>query len=227
VDIPAWLPNWLERTDYPSPISRLEWAWQFLRRNLEYQRAWKRHIEPHYDPSEISEPIDRQRRLRRVGRVQLKETSLFLEQFRIATYPPPAPSESTAKLRFVAIRYAQKPKNRLSAYAPHITLENDEVLVVFDLAQSIEQQLGDTKELLASLPRPRPFRAALKQYQRYLRVLDAKAVGASNDDIARRLYPHLANDYPDKDGNRQVRKDLKTAKRLRDHDYWRIAIGGE
>ena len=225
MDVPGWLPNWLEKTGYPSPsgTSRLEWAWQFLRRNTAYQLAWEQHIQADYDPSEIAELMDRKRRLKRVGRVQLDETRHFWERFRISTYPPPAPSEPTAKLGFGAIRYAQKPA-KLKAYAPKISLEDNEILVLFDLTQSIEHQLDDTKELLASFTPPRKFRARVLQYQRYLRLLDAKAVGASNKVIAPVLYP-TAKDF--NDAKRRIGKDMGAAKRLRDHDYWRIAVGGE
>jgi len=41
--IPEWLPNWQDETSYSFPDSenlRL-WAWEFLRRNPEYQKAWQ------------------------------------------------------------------------------------------------------------------------------------------------------------------------------------------
>jgi hypothetical protein len=225
VDIPAWLPNWLQQSEYPSPssASRLEWAWQFLRRNYEYQQAWEEHTRPHYDPSDLSEPIDskssRKLPLKRVDRPQLLETRLFQEQFRIGTSPPPAPSEPTAKLGFVAIRYAEV----RGEHTPRIPVGHDQVLVLFNLNLSIDRQLADAKELLKSFKR-RQFRARVDQYQRYLRLLDAKAVGASNADIARVLYPR-AKDI--NDAKNRIRKDMRIAKRLRDHDYWRIAVGGE
>jgi hypothetical protein len=227
VDIPAWLPNWREQSEYPSPsgTSRLEWAWQFLRRNAEYQQAWEQHTPPHYDPSDLSEAIDSKSSrmpLRRLGRPQLEETRVFQEQFRIGTYPPPAPSEPTAKLGFVAIRYAEI----RGEYTPRIPLGDDQLLVLFHLNLSIERQVADARKLLTSLRRGQ-FRASVDQYQRYLRLLDAKAVGASNADIAQVLYPGVKNIFPDYDAKNRIRKDMRIAKRLRDHDYWLIALGGE
>jgi hypothetical protein len=150
---------------------------------------------------------------------------IFERRFRIATYPPPAPSEPTANLAFIAIIYGLKSKGR----QPNITLQDDQVLVVFDLSQSIDKQLADARELLltSSHGRDRQFRARVEPYRRYLRLLDAKAVGANNTVIAQVLYPRTKNEYPGLEGNRRVRKDLKIAERLRDHDYWRIALGGE
>jgi hypothetical protein len=36
---PAWLPDWRDPSKYPDPksIAPLQWAWEFLRRNAEYQ----------------------------------------------------------------------------------------------------------------------------------------------------------------------------------------------
>jgi len=227
VDIPAWLPNWREQNEYPSPstASRLEWAWQFLRRNPEYQQAWEQHIRPHYDPSDLSEAIDSKSshmRLRRLDRPQLEETRVFQEQFRIGTHPPPAPSEPTAKLGFVAIRYAEI----RGEYTPRIPPGDDQVLMLFHLNLSIERQFADARKLLTSLRR-RQFHASFDQYQRYLRLLDAKAVGASNADIAQVLYPTVENIFPAYDAKNRIRRDMRIARRLRDHDYWRIAVGGE
>jgi hypothetical protein len=146
VNRPAWLPDWTKQSEYPAATgsSRLEWAWQFLRRNPEYQRAWERYIRPDYDPSELSEPLDHGRRRMRVGRVRVEENRIFEKKFRIGTYPPPAPSEPTAKLDFIAISYALKSKRWEEEIAP----EDDQVLVLFDLDQSIEKQLADARVLL-------------------------------------------------------------------------------
>ena len=37
--IPTWLPNWKNSDEYPNPKNTIadQWAWEFLRRNPEYQ----------------------------------------------------------------------------------------------------------------------------------------------------------------------------------------------
>ncbi|HEX6296868.1 MAG TPA: DUF6499 domain-containing protein, partial [Burkholderiales bacterium] len=41
----AW-PRWEEATDYPPPDLPLEgWAWEFLRRNEDYQKQWKYYVD--------------------------------------------------------------------------------------------------------------------------------------------------------------------------------------
>src|ERR1700739_3527049 len=56
---PPWLPDWLDQSQYPSDTTRLEWAWQFLRRNPEYQRFWAELIKPQYDPAHVDWSLQR------------------------------------------------------------------------------------------------------------------------------------------------------------------------
>jgi hypothetical protein len=39
-----WLPNWRNKSEYPDPkqMNNLRWAWEFLRRNREYQQDYER-----------------------------------------------------------------------------------------------------------------------------------------------------------------------------------------
>ena len=44
---PKWLPDWQNQSQYPlATATRLDWAWQFLRRNPEYQEFWSNLIAP-------------------------------------------------------------------------------------------------------------------------------------------------------------------------------------
>jgi len=42
---PDWLPDWKDVTKYPDPkekkLSGRVWAWEFLRRNPQYQELWE------------------------------------------------------------------------------------------------------------------------------------------------------------------------------------------
>jgi hypothetical protein len=39
---PEWLPDWKDENKYPDPneAGNRVWAWEFLRRNSEYQKLW-------------------------------------------------------------------------------------------------------------------------------------------------------------------------------------------
>jgi Uncharacterized conserved protein (DUF2285) len=100
----------------------------------------------------------------------------------------------------------------------------------FDLDRPIEAQLKRAKELLARQAAQSErvkFRLRSDQYPKYLRLLDAKAADASTSKIAELIYPQVNNKYPEYEGNRRARDDLKIAERLRDRDFRRIAAGGE
>jgi Proteobacterial transcriptional regulator-like domain len=243
---PRWLPDWekdLHKYPKPTEKSRVERAWQFLRRNPEYQKMWTELIRPHYKRADVIASLARASReagFRRIStfrpRYRLEEIRYSLEpfkrQFGIGTVPP-EPAEPTAKLEFSAafIRYGRRPFPwpRPGSVQFGLPLINDgEILVWFDLKWPIEQQLANVKRLLrtyAAGKKLEPFRFQPKAYQRYLRLLDARAAGATNAKIASILYSHLSNAYPDRAASRQLRDDLQTAVRLRDRDFWRIAVG--
>ena len=238
---PFWLPDWTDPNNYPDPTntSRLEWAWQFLRRNQEYQRLWAKLIKPHYDPALVDASLaraDREAGFRSVSnRPRLPEElelDEFLQGFGIYTVPPD-PSEPRAKLRFKSTRFAQSGRRGTApgwVYKITTTLDDDEVLIWFDLDRPIETQLKKAKELLtrsAAKKGHRQFRFRPEQYAKYLRLLDAKAVDARSSNIAKLIYPRVKNTYPDYEGKRRVRDELKIAERLRDRDFRRIAAGGE
>ena len=245
--VPPWLPNWQNPIQYPDPTkaSRLDWAWEFLRRNPQYQLLWTKLIKPHYDRAHVDRSLrgratsaqkvsDRVRPFLRVTAGDYDLTP-FREQFGITTVPPD-PSEPTAKLRFEAefIRYARKPLERPGrpgwVYNVPAALQGHEVLVWFDLRWPISAQLNRAKELLAAEARRLPnvfrFRYRPDQYANYLRLLDARVVKAKDPHVAKVFYPNLPDAYPEYHGSHQVRADRAIAEVLRD-DPWRIVAGGQ
>lgn len=250
---PRWLPDWekdLHKYPKPTEKSRLEWAWQFLRRNPQYQRLWAQLIKPKYDPEDVTRSLARASRETGFRPISTFRRRYYLEEIRYSLEPfkrqfgigtvPPDPAEPTAKLQFSAafIRYANRPfpwPRPGSAEYQSPLVKDAEVILWFDLNWPLDQQLANAKKFLtaratqltarATQKALKPFRFQPKGYQRYLRLLDARAVGAKNSEMARILYPHLRNEYPEYDGNRQVRSDLRTAERLRDRDFLRI-VGG-
>jgi len=70
-----WLPDWQDTTQYPDPKttpSRV-WAWEFLRRNQQYQKLWEK----------LTDQYDR----KQIKRREVIET--FAHEFGIiAPYPP-------------------------------------------------------------------------------------------------------------------------------------------
>src|SRR5262249_37797114 len=160
---PLWLPDWKDKDNYPGPgTTSSQWAWQFLRRNSEYQRMWLELIRPHYNPAHVEESfrlaVEREKQREIVSdrvRVQLVDYPVppFLERFRISTVPPD-PAEPDAKLLFAPqiTRYARKPVGRSGTgpgwvYQIPVVLRDHDVLVWFDLKRAITPQLREAKRL--------------------------------------------------------------------------------
>jgi hypothetical protein len=244
---PSWLPSWTNQTKYPAKASRLDWAWEFLRRNPEYQKLWSQLIAPNYDPRHVTMNLKRtpalaQKVYDRV-RTPIKKSfrdypfDRFRAQFGIISVPL-NPSERKARILFATIRYARKPLKRGGmppgwTYSVPTALQDHEVLVWFDLRRPIEWQLKTAKKVLTEQIKeeklegvPFQFRFRPQQYVRYLRLLDAKAAGVKDAFVAGVLYPGIKNTYPDYAGSRKVRDDRKIAERLR-HYPWQIAAGGK
>jgi hypothetical protein len=237
---PSWLPNWQNPRKYPDPAkaSRLDWAWQFLRRNPDYQRMWSTLIAPNYNPVHVDRSLERVNsrisdRVRRYLKDYMGHYPLhvFQQRFGIVTVPL-NPAEPKPKIHFAAqyVRYSRKPLNRPGSIST--TPQDDEVLIWFDLKWPIEAQLKKSKALLTKQIKERPlsgvpfkFRYRPDQYPKYLRLLDAKESSASDRIVAAALYPHLPNKYPDYAGDHQVGDDRAVAEQLRDSPY-RIAAGG-
>ena len=222
---PNWLPDWRDKDQYPDPhkTSEVEWAWEFLRRNPEYQKMWEQAFFYKYLYSSAAvdallQRIKKERGLRHVNTEQRSfAQARFMERFRLVTAPPD-PAEPNAKLLFSGqlLRFAQKQMH--GQYEVRTNLLNGQILVWFDLNWPIERQLENAKQLLhAKAPGAEERRIRFAPFRNYLRLLDAECCGATAGERAEEIYPR-------QDGNRQkVRDQLKAAIRYRT-DPWRIVI---
>lgn len=234
----GWLPNWRDQSQYlDSTASPVDWAWQFLRRDPDYQRYWSELIAPIYNPAYVDRSLQRtdggaqddlceRRRLRLMehGGPSSKQ-AIFRERFGVITIPQD-PSEPIARVRFEA-------QSRPPLRYPPTALKDHELLICLNCHWPIEAQLKSVKRLLAQEIKNEKFnkdafrfRNRPAKYARYLRLLDTKVAGASDRDVAKVIYPDLPNVYPNYDGSRKVRYDRAVAERLRDSP-WRIAAGAE
>lgn len=228
----SWLPNWKDRTAYPDTKTTrpIQWAWQFLRRNSLYQARWDALMRPYwnfadhsYDDSaifndEAGPPISRV--IESPSRIMQREFSLW--------HLPPPPEMSGSILIFDHMIVAMR--DRPSSGPSHIA--QGEVAVTFKLGLPLDGQLKRAQRVLEDRAAHLSKMGRLKrantrnhpgQWQTYLRLLDAEAAQADTREIASIIYPAIANVYPDYHANRDVRRDLVVARKLRDHDYRYIA----
>lgn len=225
-------PDWSDQAKYrePKATADLQSAWEFLRRNPDYQKLWEQQIATEYDPAELNGAWKAQKRIApgRLDRPRLDTP--FTEQFHIAKYPPPPPSEDEAKLLFDVhfIPYQRRAGRKLRG-----TLEDNEIVVRLNLTYPLRQQLVNAKKLLEQQAKERGIkplerRRRLEKYYTYLRLLDAKAAGANDAQIIEALYLNIGSGQRGYHNAQQMlRDDLKAALRLRDHDFWLIAASAQ
>ena len=244
---PTWLPDWKDASQYPDPktTSLRQWAWEFLRRNPEYQKLWSELIEPFYDPQDGFDTDEAMKAAHKATKKDLQERranihikytsnghvirsglAIMKEQFGIMGGLAPSPSHKDGRsllLEEMFIGSRHRPKNWPSDQPYTIQAEIPEGIVVvwFDVTRPIEDQLLRAQKLLkgeatyfgkgksASKTRNRK-----EHYQNYLRILDAKTVGATPTEIGRVIYKHQERTVW-----QYINEATRAAIRLRDSGY--------
>ena len=217
-----WRPDWKNEQKYPNPrnTSPEEWAWEFVRRNHEYQKDYESLVaglpplKTQKDNWSKYEPVNKEIRKH------------FSQKFGVSY------ARSPSKRFSKNLKFERQPviitKPRIKKYE----INYGEVLVSFDLLKPINPQL---KKIKIELEKQKDIfheiykepenkkRAQTEKYQTYLRVLDAKYAKVKNSEIAKILYPDEENLYPDYASKDKVKKDYLAAKRLQNQDYFFIS----
>jgi hypothetical protein len=167
-----WPPNWLENA-YPAAedLNDREWAWEFLRRNPQYQQMWADLIRPFWDSAEQSFDDDAavQAEHTKAGADPAfqhlmsgadegsYEVSSPLKQFRdtfaVMMVPPPAEhAGGPGPLAHLWVSMRNRPAIKsLPADRPYpvkIDFAPAESLIVFDLSQPLENQIARATQAL-------------------------------------------------------------------------------
>lgn len=213
-DVPSWLPDWRDPTQYPTAneLSYLKWAWEFLRRNPDYQKDFElfkelRAAEDRH--SESPQPL-----------IQVeKQIQTLLFKHHLENYMPdpakPAKNFGLSGLHFMGDRFPRSrgfnpaatveasynQEKRCIEYVcnlqPSIPLTETQVVVTFDLNLPLAPQLNKLHYSLSgrqeqlrndnklSMPQS-PTKRSL--YPRLLRILDARARGVTPKTIREVLY---------------------------------------
>src|SRR5262249_17861661 len=114
----------------------------------------------------------------------------------------------------------------------HGFLDQDQMVVRFDLTWPLMPQLDNAKKIVTEAARrakksPKLLRRRAGHYPNYFRLLDAKTCGARDQQLLKVFYSGRSSTYPDYNAKQTLRDDLKAAERLRDHDFWLIAATGK
>ncbi len=234
-----WRPDWHDVKQYPTleNTDNRQWAWEFLRRNILYQKIWDNWYAPYCDPIDLSydsslfnDRIDNDKFIQEaiaegVSFSIISPMCLFKRNFWLLFPVGPYYKQNQRPVfSHDAIGYRYKPANCSEAYIiREFELQDSEVLVCFNLDMPIEKQLKSAKKLLKEqieyrtnkgIAEAMNHRNRVGAYQSYLRILDAIAHNTPLKDIAAVIYPNLKNIYPENLGTKTVRDDLKAAECL-------------
>jgi hypothetical protein len=229
---PDWLPDWRDASGYPDPesTSRQQWAWEFLRRNSQYQSDWNQREMPDYAVYFKQQKID----------PSDKEIYMLVlgTKWGLACYAPDPSIDVPEVLLFLetdvaaATTYEDVQKIGRMPYSPG---DWPFVNVVFDLELPIHSQIETTKEFLRKTQKNFIDRGKVelkkgshrfpggRLLRDYLRCLDGEAGGASLKEIAEVVFPMINNDYPDLQAQQKVRDNLTAAKKLVNSKYRYLA----
>jgi hypothetical protein len=221
-----WRPDWKDASQYPNPktTSRAQWAWEFLRRNPEYQRDYlervilgeKKPVNPEDGPKNYI--------------YFKKKYGLILLNIHAEIPNPALDKLKYACFQKQGIEITIKPESETKPYYEAFTaLYNGHALVLFDLSFSLEAQFKVAEKKLKEIQRGYKKKKLVPEkyirvhpdiYLKYLRVLDGRFYEAKRRELATTLY-----ESPYK--IRAVDEAYKKAKILSEQHYRLIAFGTE
>ena len=151
-----WRPDWTDKKAYPNVhgTRRLQWAWEFLRRNDAYLQLWTEVVQPGFRPADLDSMWERAQRAQRAAlEIRVKfyiedRRGEFRDRFFIATFPPPPPWEQEPKLLFLSdlIHYEQATgSGRTNVIGG---LYEDEIVIWFNRRWPLAPQLENATKRL-------------------------------------------------------------------------------
>lgn len=230
---PDWRPDWRDPRAYPNPASAppRRWAWEFLRRNTDYQRY-----------ARIAAEIMSRNSSGTWDNDDFQDYWAICFNFGLSRYcPDPSQHYKDFEDLHQNVRFDADELIKVQHYSPngHPRLPMwpsnvNEVTIKFDLNMPIETQIADAKrtlqwqaDYLGQIRKIKPYakRARPDKYPLYLRALDAVHAKADTGLMVAAFFPGQDDDASTGFGaSRRLRETLETAERLRDHDYRLIPL---
>lgn len=220
-----WLPDWTDATAYPDPknTSKQALAWEFLRRNPEYQEMWNQ-----LQAQTASFP---QKDFCKADEIRQR-----IEDFGLLIPVPPTANSSDADFKkrpqFAThgrswMKPAEWPEDAEPYVVDELLKDPSEVMIKFDLRWSVQSQLLATTAFLKAQTQKLKnlkilegtnHRMKPEYFADYLRLLDGEAADQTHEKMAEVIYG-IFEEYPDHAGKQQVSDSLKRARWLRDKGY--------
>lgn len=246
--------RWEDLKSYDPALSPQGWAWEFLRRNADYRREWKKYdslcrrygsfeeaernapareaweCDPPARPGETLDEWDA--RLSGSPREAPSVRSAIAKRWGLLVPPgdPDEPGTSKTEFRFFLSTLTLRHTAGWRSSGTPLRLEEDQIAIIFELADPIRPQVARAGKFLRETQKWRqsdrglvaridtPKYSATKLIE-YLRILDARADGATTHQIVSTLYAKKDNSYPAHAGRKALAVAEKVALRLRDGGY--------
>ncbi|MBF0383932.1 MAG: hypothetical protein HQL69_23190 [Magnetococcales bacterium] len=254
---PGWLPDWTDPEAYPDPkkTSLQQWAWEFLRRNPEYQRDYKKSCTmPCYAEIEANQSVPgglegffcnppalpgelKIDYLDRVGTGKINDYEASVaEKYGITSLmidpaDPDGIFMTGLKTQYLPCLFVSETEDLQAT----IGLKPDsveEVVFKINLSWKVEPQLQYIKERLNKIEQYLKKQGKISSGKRnstklYQEYLRVLDAEASGASV-REMSTTLVPDKPYSDpgdDDQTIKNYLKAAKKLRDYNYLYIAIG--
>lgn len=196
--------NWVDKADYKftESLSQQGWTWEFLRRNPDYRKEFadaNTSKSPIFVPPKYDDETEQEwgNRVIVAGGVPEKLARTVFGARRWRMKPPMHDPQSNDCPQFL------KPYPRLLEWddvgryfeepGPHAPFMQrpDKATIVFNLQRPLPVQIHDAKLQLSSMQKKVPKRPKTNiqknEWQRYIRILDAKSAGVENKIIIKEI----------------------------------------
>ena len=198
----------------------MRWAWEFMRRNSQYDvdrerwpEAWGEGLYPSNEAYQVRRELaDKWGVTCRLKHWPESDEPQGWQDLNWALHGLQIIPGANAK--------PDSPRRTGEQWEEYMQVRKSEVWVRFDLEEKLDLQLKRAKRYLTDvrehlqISKPTHRLRSREKLQQYLRVWDAVQAKTPREKIAKELYPQILNIYPEFSGNDQVRKDLNEANKL-------------
>jgi hypothetical protein len=213
------ITDWKDETAYPAAGDETllaRWHWEFLRRNMEYQRD--------FDQFKALSDVSGDREQKQIlARKYGLEGIMFDYHDDLAElFQSPRDPEKIRTVRWQTAWVREDQEGHLIEgnmenldYLDPV-LRQHELGVIFNVRHPIDKQIENARRvLLQESNRHAKKRGRIENYLIYLRLLDADAMDVSYDEIAEVIYPEVEIRL----ARKRIEEDMKLARQLRDVNY--------
>lgn len=220
-----WNPNWQNEYEYPNPDKALiiQWAWEFLRRNSNYQNDYL-NIDTFYIHNNL-----REKDMYNVNKLHFYQMLMAIcNKYNTTGIADPEEPHGAGILTILGFQDSKYPNCYFyDGYGNFLEIEptlQSEVSMTFNVSLPINPQILKAKNILNNqyktllkkgvINKNDNSRLRVDTYRDYLRIYDARLLKIPYNKIAEVIYPNTENSPPDFLAKKKVEAAYKAAKNM-------------